>query len=259
MGALHTGHLTLIQRARRVAGGAGTVVVSVFVNPAQFGPKEDFSRYPRTIAQDTALCRAQGVDVVFAPEVADMYPSDYWTYVDETSLATVLCGASRPGHFRGVCTVVGKLFNIIAPDAAVFGEKDFQQLAIIRRMTRDLHFPVKIVPVKTVRAPDGLALSSRNQYLGAEERAQAPVIRAALVKAAASAAAGIRDPSELKRIVAEKIATAPLARVDYAEVVDAESLQPATAQTQATVIAVAVYFGRTRLIDNIPLRAARTK
>lgn len=258
MGALHAGHLALIDRARREAGGSGTVAVSIFVNPTQFGPAEDFSRYPRPIARDTALCREHGADVLFAPEAAEMYPPDFSTFVEETKLETVLCGRSRPGHFRGVCTVVAKLFNLLAPDAAVFGEKDYQQLAIVRRMVRDLHFPIKILPVKTVREPDGLALSSRNQYLSAAEREQAPAIRRGLLAAAAAAKAETRDSAALVRTVRETISfSAPLARIDYIEAVDAETLAPAGPQTERTVIAAAVFFGRTRLIDNIALPRRR--
>lgn len=250
MGALHAGHLALIQRARRVAGKSGTVVVSIFVNPSQFGPKEDFSKYPRPFAQDAALCRESGVDLIFHPEAGDMYFTDVSVSVNETQLAGTLCGRARPGHFQGVCTVVAKLFHLIGPDTAVFGEKDFQQLAVIRRMVRDLNFPIKIIGVATVREADGLALSSRNQYLSAAERAQAPVLRAALL-AAAQAESG--DPQFLKNLVRQKVSAMPLAVIDYVEVVDAETLQPATPQTRKRRMALAVFFGRTRLIDNIGL------
>ena len=251
MGALHQGHMALIRRARKLAGKKGTVVASIFVNPTQFGPKEDLSRYPRPIQRDKKLCRDNGVDLLFLPTPADVYPAGYSTYIEETCLEDSLCGKSRPGHFRGVCTVVAKLFNIVGPDMAVFGEKDFQQLAIIRKMVADLNFPVKIIAEPTVRETSGLALSSRNQYLSEEERAQAPIIRQALLEA--------RSKSErlgagaLKTLVTKRISSAPLARIDYIEVVDAETLKTPTKSTRTRLIAVAVFFGKTRLIDNILL------
>lgn len=250
MGALHGGHLALIRRARTLAGANGTVIVSIFVNPAQFGPGEDFSKYPRPFAQDARLCREHGADLLFAPDAGQMDAPDHSVFVDENSLGAVLCGAARPGHFRGVCTVVAKLFNIVAPDVAVFGTKDFQQLAIIKRMVRDLNFAVKIVPVETVREPDGVALSSRNRYLSRAERAQAPVIRRALLAAKAAAGTG-SSPVALKRLVAGIISEAPLAKTDYVEVLDAETLRPVSRGTQGVVIAAAVFFGKTRLIDNV--------
>lgn len=252
MGALHTGHAALVDRARKIAGADGTVVVSIFVNPTQFGPKEDFSRYPRTFDADRALCLAHGADAIFAP--ATVYAADHSTWVDESAVSTSLCGASRPGHFRGVCTVVLKLFTIVQPDAAVFGLKDYQQCAVIRRMVRDLNLPVRIVAAPTVRERDGLALSSRNAYLAAEERAQAPVIRQALLAAQASWRRGVREGEKLRRLVWQTISTAPLARIDYVEVVDGASLTPVEHAERGAVIAVAVFFGTTRLIDNIQLR-----
>ena len=254
MGALHRGHATLIDRARTLAGPRGTVVVSIFVNPTQFGPKEDFSRYPRPFAADKKLCAIHGADVVFHPTPRQIYPNGYSTYVEETSLSSLLCGASRPGHFRGVCTVVLQLFQIIQPQLAVFGLKDFQQCAVIRRMVRDLHLPVRIVPVDTVREPDGLALSSRNQYLSPEERRQAPVLRAALVAAKKAWRGGETNAARLRQRIIKKIATAPLARVDYVEIADADTLQPIERADRNTVMALAVFFGRTRLIDNLRLR-----
>jgi len=248
MGALHEGHLALVRRARALAGPNGTVVVSIFVNPTQFGPKEDFSKYPRPIEEDTAKCREAGVDLLFAPTADAMYAPDASVWVDESSLSTVLCGASRPGHFRGVCTVVSKLFNIVTPDTAVFGKKDAQQLAIIRRMVRDLNFSIKIVGMETNRERDGLARSSRNQYLTPAERAEAPVLRKALLTAKAS---GKRNPAALEKIVRGVIETASLARIDYVKAVNAETLgEPATTKRRL-LIAVAVFFGKTRLIDNI--------
>ena len=248
MGALHRGHLALVKRARAIAGDVGTVIVSIFVNPTQFGPREDFTRYPRPATEDARLCREAGVDFLFMPAIEEMYPPEHSTFVDETQLSLGLCGTSRPGHFRGVCTVVTKLFNIIAPDVAVFGEKDFQQLAVIRRMTRDLDLPVKIIGVPTVRELDGLALSSRNKFLSDEERAQAASLRRGLL--AARDAKG-KSPRQLAGIARRVIAAEPLARIDYIEALDADSLAPATADTRNLLLACAVFFGKTRLIDNI--------
>ena len=254
MGALHAGHLALVAQARRAVGHAGLVVVSIFVNPLQFGPKEDLSRYPRPLRRDLSLCRGAGVDLVFQPNPAEMYAPGHSITVNETLLSGGLCGGSRPGHFSGVCTVVAKLFNLVRPDVALFGQKDYQQLAIIRRMVRDLDFPVKIVPVETVREPDGLALSSRNIYLTAEERAQAPALRRALMLAAAAVKNGERSVVRVRAILTKELARAPLARIDYVEIVDAENLQPVTRIEKPTVLALAVFFGRTRLIDNIVVR-----
>lgn len=255
MGALHAGHLSLVDAARARAGADGEVVVSIFVNPTQFGPKEDFSRYPRPLERDLELCRERGVDTVFQPEPADVYPAGNSVIVDESLLTKRLCGQSRPSHFRGVCTVVTKLFNIIRPTAAVFGMKDYQQLAIIRQMVRDLNFPLEIIPGETVREPDGLALSSRNVYLSPDERAQAPVLRRALLDAARAASEGEADPAALRHAIVGAIKRdAPLSSVDYVEVAAADTLAPVEeAQPGRTVIAVAVFFGRTRLIDNILL------
>jgi pantoate--beta-alanine ligase len=254
MGALHRGHAALIARAREIVGKQGTVVVSIFVNPTQFGPKEDLSRYPRPFAADRRLCTVFGTDILFHPKPADVYPKSFSTWVDEESLSQTLCGASRPGHFRGVCTVVLKLFQVVQPDVAVFGLKDFQQCAIIRRMVRDLNLPVKIEPVETVREPDGLALSSRNVYLSEEERAQAPMLRLALLAAEAAWRAGEKRASTLRRLVTRTIGKASRARIDYVEVADAETLEPVKAVGRGTVLAVAVFFGRTRLIDNLWIR-----
>lgn len=254
MGALHQGHSALIDRARTLAGPGGTVIVSIFVNPTQFGPKEDFSRYPRPFAADRKLCAAHGVDVIFHPGTDEMYPAGFSTYVEETEVSKLLCGASRPGHFRGVCTVVHKLFQIVQPQIAVFGLKDFQQCAVIRRMVRDLHLPVRIVGVETVREPDGLALSSRNQYLSVEERRQAPTLRAALLAGRKAWQNGETNPARLRQLIVKKISTASLARIDYVEIADADSLQPIPRAGRNVVMALAVFFGRTRLIDNLRLR-----
>lgn len=258
MGALHKGHLELLKKGRVLANQGtkgtqktkGTLVATIFVNPTQFGPKEDLSRYPRPFERDAKLCKEAGVDVLFAPETVGFYPADFSTWVEETALQNVLCGKSRPGHFRGVCTVVAKLFHVVQPDVAVFGQKDFQQLAIIRRMVRDLDFPIRIVGVPTVREADGLALSSRNAYLTPEERAQAPVLRRALLKAKTLSE---QKPAAIRNAVVKMIRTAPLARVDYVEIVDAETLAPVGPKTGERLIAVAVFFGRTRLIDNLLL------
>ena len=251
MGALHAGHAALLKRARRLAGPRGTVVASIFVNPAQFGPGEDLSRYPRPFAADAKLCREAGVDLVFHPAPDAMYAPDASVWVDEERLSAGLCGAARPGHFRGVCTVVAKLFHLLAPDIAVFGEKDYQQLAILRHMVRDLNFPVRIAAVPTVRETDGLALSSRNRHLSAGERARAPILRKAMLQAASGAKAGETDARVLQRLVEKAIASAPPVRIDYVAIVDAETLAPVTRLKRKTLIAVAVFFGKTRLIDNI--------
>ena len=248
MGALHAGHLSLIRKARTLAGRKGLVVVSIFVNPTQFGPGEDFSRYPRTFPADRKLCEEAGVDFLFHPDPAEIYPPGFSTYINEERLSLGLCGKTRPGHFRGVCTVVLKLFNIVAPDTAIFGEKDYQQAAIIRRMVADLNVPVRIVTAPTVREPDGLALSSRNAYLTPEERSQATAIRRALLLARD---ASLQRPAELARLVRREIKTASLAKIDYVEVLDARTLEPPASSTRELVIACAVWLGRTRLLDNI--------
>jgi pantoate--beta-alanine ligase len=256
MGALHEGHAALIRAARELAGQAGNVIVSIFVNPTQFGPGEDFSKYPRTLIEDLGLCRDNGADAIFAPKAEDLYLADRSIQLFETSLSKTLCGASRPGHFDGVCTIVAKLFNLVQPDDAVFGKKDYQQLAIIRRLVRDLDFNVVIHGIETVREADGLAMSSRNRYLTEEERAQAPVLCAALMKAReAYVKGGERDGKALQRLVLDQIAAeAPAGRVDYVEVVDAATLQTPTEATELVLIAVAVFFGSARLIDNIELK-----
>lgn len=253
MGALHRGHLELIRIAREAAGNAGEVAVSIFVNPLQFGPGGDFEKYPRPETDDEEFCRSAGVDILFRPSPGEMYAADFSVAIEENSLSTTLCGRSRPGHFRGVCTVVAKLFNVLAPDAAVFGEKDFQQLAIIRRMVRDLNFPVEIIGAPTVRESDGLAFSSRNQYLSATEREQAPVLRAALVEGARLAAGGEQSAVVILEAARKAIGTSPLARIDYLELVDADTLQPIESVKPNSLIALAAFFGQTRLIDNIRL------
>ena len=250
MGALHKAHGELIRVAHENAGRDGEVVVSLFVNPLQFEPGSDYERYPRPERDDEEFCRKLKVDFLFRPSATEMYADDRSVFVDETSLSSLLEGKSRPGHFRGVCTVVAKLFNIVQPHAVVFGEKDFQQLAIIRRMVRDLNYQIDIIAVPTVREEDGVAYSSRNAYLSPEERKQAPVLRKALLTAKESAdksAKGIID------LVRKTIGEAPLARIDYVELVNSETLQPVKAVTPNSLLALAVYFGKTRLIDNIRL------
>ena len=250
MGALHKAHGELTKVARERAGADGEVAVSIFVNPLQFEPGSDYERYPRPEKADEDFCRDAGVDLLFRPSMEEMYFDDRSTFVEETSLSSVLEGKSRPGHFRGVCTVVAKLFNVLAPDAAVFGEKDFQQLAIVRRMVRDLNFNIDIIAVPTVREEDGLACSSRNQYLNLEERKQATVLHKALLAAANASEKSARDIVDLAR---KMIGAAPLAQIDYLELVDAETLQPVEMVRPNSLLALAVFFGKTRLIDNILL------
>jgi len=253
MGALHRGHLELMRLARDAARKEGEVGVSIFVNPLQFEPGADYEKYPRPEKADEEFCRVAGVDLLFRPSPAEMYFADSSVTVEENSLAETLCGKSRPGHFRGVCTVVTKLFHLLDPDAAVFGEKDFQQLAIIRRMVRDLNFPVEIIGAPTVREADGLACSSRNQYLNATERDQAPVLQRGLQEARRLFAQGERSVETLLAAARSIISTAPLARIDYLEIVNSENLQPVAEATPDSRIAVAAFFGQTRLIDNLSL------
>jgi len=250
MGALHKAHLQLIRIAREHAGSDGEVALSIFVNPLQFEPGSDYERYPRLENADENFCREAGVNLLFRPPPAEMYFDDRSTFVNETSLSSTLEGKSRPGHFWGVCTVVAKLFNILAPNAAVFGEKDFQQLAIVRRMVRDLNFNIDIIAVPTVREEDGLACSSRNQYLNLEEQKQATVLHKALLAAANASEKSARGIVDLAR---KMIGEAPLARIDYVELVDAETLQPVEMVRPNSLLALAVFFGKTRLIDNILL------
>ncbi len=247
MGALHAGHVALIRRARRIAGRGGTIVVSIFVNPTQFDRADDLARYPRPARADTTICRDAGVDVLFRPkDAAEIYHPDASVVVDETALSQHLCGSSRPGHFRGVCTVVTKLFGIIQPDDAVFGEKDWQQLAIVRRVVRDLDLSVRIHGHPTVREPDGLALSSRNRHLAPAERSVAPDFHRTLVNAVTRKA-----PAAIRGAAIRGLETIPGARLDYAEVVDAETLAPARHLARPARLAAAIFLGSTRLIDNV--------
>jgi pantoate--beta-alanine ligase len=266
MGALHDGHLALVTEARNQAGDGGHVTVSVFVNPTQFGPGEDFEAYPRALEADLgALAEAGGVDAVFAPTEAAMYPFGLPPYATVTvrDLDRHLCGATRPGHFAGVTTVVTKLFLACRPHLAVFGQKDAQQLAILRRMTAELGFGVELVGHPIVREPDGLALSSRNRYLSAEERAQAVVLSRALRAAEAAVERGERDEAAIRRAMKAEVAAAPLAELQYAEVVDADALQPVDTLSSESpsggryLAALAVFFGDTRLIDNTTLDVGR--
>ena len=258
MGYLHEGHISLVRRARQLVGPKGRVVVSIFVNPTQFAPNEDLAKYPRDFARDSQMCRAAGVDAIFAPAPEEVYPkkegSGFSTYIVEENLSRGMEGVTRPIHFRGVATVVGKLFNIVLPDVAVFGAKDFQQAAIIKRMVRDLNFPLKIVIAPTFREPDGLAMSSRNKYLEGDQRVQALVLTESLKRAGTRAHTGKGIPAErLKKELAKLIGTKPAARLDYVEFFDPETLQPVRKVQPGVQMALAVYIGKTRLIDNAKL------
>jgi len=257
MGYLHAGHLSLVKRARQEVGPKGIVVATIYVNPTQFGPKEDLAKYPRDLPRDTRLCRAAGVDILFTPDDAEIYPGKaagiYSTYVVEESLSQTMEGAARPTHFRGVTTVVAKLFNLVLPEVAVFGQKDFQQAAVLQRMTADLNFPIQLIIAPTLREPNGLAMSSRNQYLNAEERAQATILFHALE---ASKLAVKRQPISAVRLKSDLrafLTVAPLARLDYVEFFDPATLLPVAKVKHGTHMALAVYFGKTRLIDNATL------
>ncbi|RME40560.1 MAG: pantoate--beta-alanine ligase [Deltaproteobacteria bacterium] len=248
MGWLHEGHLSLLREGRR---RGDVLVLSIFVNPTQFGENEDFDSYPRDLDRDAALAESVGVDLIFAPEAQDMYPRGYRTFVDVTGPMTeVLCGASRPGHFRGVTTVVTKLFTIVQPHVALFGQKDFQQLAVIRRMTADLNLPVEIVGMPIVREADGLAMSSRNVYLSDGQRRQALSLYRSLQTARELAAAGERDPGKIIEKVRSLIEAEPEARIDYVKICDQDSLQDVADIDEKAVLLLAVFVGQTRLIDN---------
>ena len=249
MGYLHEGHLSLVQIARKKTR---FVVVSIFVNPTQFGPREDLARYPRDIDRDLRLLRREHVDVVFKPRDSDMYPRDYETVVRVDRLSTLLCGVTRPHHFQGVTTVVMKLFNIVQPDVAVFGRKDFQQAVIIRRMVSDLNLKIKILTGPIIREHDGLAMSSRNAYLTSAQRKNAPVLYAALKHARAAYRQGSRDVRKIKRSMSRMI-TENNGIIEYIEIVHKDTLMPQTRLKKNTLIALAVYFGKTRLIDNTVL------
>lgn len=248
MGALHRGHLSLIRQARQETD---FVVVSIFVNPTQFGPKEDFKRYPRNLKRDAYLCRREGVDIIFYPRLKDMYPVAYQTYCFVCELSEELCGRFRPGHFKGVTTVVIKLFNIVSPDVAYFGQKDAQQAIIIKKMVGDLNIPVKIKVMPTIREKDGLALSSRNSYLSQNERKDVIVLYQALNLARRLIRQGEKNPSDIIRRMGQLINKKKTAKVQYISIVDLQDLKPVKRIKGKVLIALAVWFGKTRLIDNI--------
>jgi pantoate--beta-alanine ligase len=253
MGYLHDGHASLMAAARRQAD---VVVTSIFVNPLQFGPAEDLAAYPRDLERDTALAEGQGVDLLFTPPLEEMYPDGpVRTSISVAEVSEPLEGRSRPTHFAGVATVVAKLFSIVGPCQAYFGEKDWQQLAVIRQMVRDLSMPIDVVGCPTVREPDGLAMSSRNAYLTPEERAAAPVVHAALLAGRLFIDAGEREATKVRVLMAELIRAEPLAQLDYAEVVDAATLQPVDPLSGELRLLAAVRFGRARLIDNVGTHA----
>lgn len=251
MGYLHEGHLSLMRKARKEND---IVVISIFVNPTQFGPREDYNRYPRDLNRDLKLAREVGVDIVFYPSVDEMYPSKYRTYVEVEELSDLLCGKSRPGHFRGVTTVCAKLFNIIQPDVAYFGQKDAQQAIIIKQMVRDLNFPFKIKVLPIVREKDGLAMSSRNVYLSPQERKDAVILYQSLKIAEQMVKQGIKDARKIKMKVKKMISEKKTARIDYVEIVDMEDLKPVTLINKPVLLALAVWFGKARLIDNTILK-----
>ena len=253
MGALHAGHISLVRAARRQCDA---VAVSIFVNPTQFGPKEDFSKYPRTFDRDRELLESEGVDILFAPLTEEMYPTGSATFVTVEGLSEKLCGRSRPGHFRGVTTVVSKLFNIVEPDVAFFGQKDAAQAVIIRRMVRDLGFDIEIVVCPIVREPDGLALSSRNAYLDPHQRKQATVLYRSLLRVQSLADRGESDSARLIAAALDVFKEEPAVRLDYFEIVDRETLDPVADTSKGALVAVAAFVGTTRLIDNIVLQGA---
>lgn len=247
MGYLHEGHRSLIEKS---VSENDRTVVSVFVNPIQFGPSEDLASYPRDLQRDMDVVGSAGGDLIFHPEPSEMYPGHFTSFIDTSETTELLCGAVRPGHFRGVCTVVGKLFNIVMPERAYFGQKDAQQLATIRRFVRDLNFNVQIVACPIVRESDGLAKSSRNTYLSADERQAALVLSQSLQKGKALIEAGERDAAAVKEAIRAHLLTQPLARIDYVEVVDNENIRRVERISGSTLVAIAVYIGKTRLIDN---------
>ncbi|WP_075720775.1 pantoate--beta-alanine ligase [Roseburia sp. 499] len=250
MGYLHDGHKSLIVKA---VSENDKVVVSDFVNPTQFGANEDLSSYPRDIERDAALCEAAGADIIFHPEPEEMYFPDKCTFVDMDKLTKGLCGKTRPVHFSGVCTVVSKLFNIVTPDRAYFGQKDAQQLAVIKRMVRDLNFDITIVGCPIVREADGLALSSRNTYLNAEERKAALILNKSLTIGKEMIEAGEKDVEKVREAITKSLQTEPLAKIDYVEIVNSENMEPMEQINSSVLVAIAVYIGKTRLIDNVML------
>lgn len=254
MGSLHDGHLALVRKARELVSPEGSVILSLFVNPTQFDRADDLDHYPRALEQDLALCQREGVDIVFAPESSQMYHENHSVTVSESQLSERLCGASRPGHFDGVCTVVLKLFNLTRPDIAVFGKKDYQQLAIVRRMVRDLNVAVRIEGVETIRENSGLALSSRNQRLSDHQRVDAARIRQALLAAQTAYREGLKSAQQLLSLVRNEIESSELEpNIDYLELVDQENLHALEMVSSPALIATAVFYGEVRLIDNIEL------
>jgi len=248
MGFLHEGHLSLVRRAR---GENDIVVVSIFVNPTQFGPNEDYESYPRDLERDVKLLKELNVDVVFHPPVEEMYPKDFSTYVEETKLSRYLCGKSRPGHFRGVCTIVTKLFNIVRPTRAYFGQKDAQQFRVIKRMVRDLNMDVELVECPIVREHDGLAMSSRNIYLSDDERVQALALYNSLKLAENLVKSGERDAKVVKNAMKEFLSRYDKVKIDYVEIVDEETLEPVKHIEGKAIVAIACWVGKARLIDNV--------
>ncbi|MED5471822.1 MAG: pantoate--beta-alanine ligase [Verrucomicrobiota bacterium] len=253
MGALHEGHRELIRAGKNLTGEEGTLIVSIYVNPTQFNDKKDFKSYPKTFDQDCKICEEEGVDLIFHPSDSEMYSGKETVSVTESKLTKYLCGASRSGHFEGVCTVVTKLFNIIKPATAVFGKKDYQQLAIIKKLVTDLNFSIKIIEAETVREQDGLAISSRNKFLNAEERKQSNTIYKALTAMRSSTERQASELIALSRSIIES--EAPLGTIDYLEIVDRNTLKPIQKIDRPSLAAIAIFFSKTRLIDNIEINS----
>ncbi|APF25465.1 pantoate--beta-alanine ligase [Clostridium sporogenes] len=247
MGYLHEGHASLIKKAREEND---KVVVSIFVNPIQFGPKEDYSTYPRDLDKDSSLCDEFGANLIFNPEASEMYPNKIYSHVNVGTLTKNLCGEKRPGHFQGVCTVLTKFFNIIAPTRAYFGEKDAQQLAVVKKMVQDLNFPIEIIGCPIIRESDGLAKSSRNAYLNIKERKSALVLNKSLKEALNALESGETKSNTIKNIIVNRLNKEPLAKIDYVSIVDSDNLQPIEEIKSSILVAIAVYIGKTRLIDN---------
>ncbi|MCW6109456.1 pantoate--beta-alanine ligase [Clostridium sporogenes] len=247
MGYLHEGHASLIKKAREEND---KVVVSIFVNPIQFGPKEDYSTYPRDLDKDSSLCDEFGANLIFNPEASEMYPNKIYSHVNVGTLTENLCGEKRPGHFQGVCTVLTKFFNIIAPTRAYFGEKDAQQLAVVKKMVADLNFPIEIIGCPIIRESDGLAKSSRNAYLNIKERKSALVLNKSLKEALNALESGETKSNTIKNIIVNRLNKEPLAKIDYVSIVDSDNLQPIEEIKSSILVAIAVYIGKTRLIDN---------
>ncbi|WP_409069278.1 pantoate--beta-alanine ligase [Clostridium sp. FAM 1755] len=251
MGYLHEGHASLIKKAREEND---KVIVSIFVNPIQFGPNEDYSTYPRDLTKDSDLCEEIGSDLIFSPEASEMYPSKIYSHVDVDTLTEKLCGEKRPGHFQGVCTVLTKFFNILSPTKAYFGEKDAQQLAVVKKMVEDLNFPVEIIGCPIVRESDGLAKSSRNTYLNTEERKSSLILNKSLKEALKSLESEERNLNNIKNIIIDTLNKETLAKIDYVSIVDSNTLQPVEKLHSSILIAIAVYIGKTRLIDNFTFK-----